>query len=422
MVWRQTINTDTAPVLDSTHSIVYASKPCESEFANTEFATEKPHKYQISTNGEYHQCSVCNKTEQHADVATFTVDEANHSITATCPSGCDLGKIELSASNTTYDGTDKAASTKDTITGFTTPDIVYEKKADNGSFATINSTPKDAGTYRASITYTVDAEAGKVYTVSTEYTITQATPDIGKVSVQELNNTLDVLQVQLSRTDNKISGTLSLKEGTTLQYGTHDYTYVFTPDDEVNYKPVEGNISITVKDTIAPTAAYKIGENGWKEFVNTISFGLFCKDYKTVEIKYSDVNASGEPGSGVKTKQYYIADKELTEAEIAALQWKDYASAISLNPEGVYFIYVKVEDNAGNSVVLNSEGIVIYAESTLNPVSMDYTYKENKDLEVQIAMNGNTFGKLMDEAGTEIAAGSYTIDASGKLTDRKSVV
>ena len=50
---------------------------------------------------------------------------------------------------------------------------------------------------------------------------------------------------------------------------------------------------------------------------------------------------------------------------------------------------------------------------------MDYTYKENKDLVVQITMNGNTFGKLTDGAGTEIAAENYTIDASSKLTLKK---
>ena len=168
VVWRQTLTgeIDTTPVLDSTHSIVYASKPCESEFANTEFEGEKQHNYQISTNGAYHQCSYCKKTEQHADVATFTVDDENHSITATCPSCGNLGTITLSASDATYDGADKAASISGEIKGFDTPSIVYKKKAENGSFETINTTPKDAGTYRASITYTVDEANNKVYSVS----------------------------------------------------------------------------------------------------------------------------------------------------------------------------------------------------------------------------------------------------------------
>ncbi|MGN0382812.1 MAG: GLUG motif-containing protein, partial [Eubacterium sp.] len=180
VVWRQTLTgeKDTIPVLDSEHGIVYASKPCESEFANTEFTEEKQHNYQISTDGAYHQCSYCKKTEQHADVATFTVDDENHSITATCPSCGNLGTITLSASDATYDGADKAASISGEIKGFDTPSIVYEKKGTDGSFATIDSTPKGAGTYRASITYTVDETNNKVYSVSTEYTISPATPTI----------------------------------------------------------------------------------------------------------------------------------------------------------------------------------------------------------------------------------------------------
>ena len=74
-----------------------------------------------------------------------------------------MGTITLSASNATYNGTEKAASTSGKIKGFTTPDIVYEKQVDGGSYETIDSTPKDAGTYRASITYNVNEEAGKVY-------------------------------------------------------------------------------------------------------------------------------------------------------------------------------------------------------------------------------------------------------------------
>ena len=176
VVWRQTISTDTAPVLDSTHSIVYASKPCESEFANTE--EEKKHTVTMSEDGTSHTCSVCKKTEQHADVATFTVNDENHSITAICPSDCDLGTITLSASDETYDGADKAASISGEIKGFDTPSIVYKKKAENGSFETIDSTPKGAGTYRASITYTVDEAKNKLYSVSVTYDISPATPTL----------------------------------------------------------------------------------------------------------------------------------------------------------------------------------------------------------------------------------------------------
>ena len=87
------------------------------------------------------------------------------------------------------------------------------------------------------------------------------------------------------------------------QYGTHDYDWVFEPEDSVNYETLDGTISITVKDTIAPSASWKIGESGWRKFVNTISFGFLCKNTETMEIAFEDAE------SGVATKQYYIADR-----------------------------------------------------------------------------------------------------------------
>lgn len=421
-VWYQNIDRDgvTAdpyPVLDSDHGTVYQCTPCTAVYSNTSSKTVA-HTFHVNENDNTkHICEKCGATEAHSTTNfTYSADEGKNRITVYCNEGgcgANIGYVELAAPSgtITYDGTKKEATVSDTVDGvdFSTSTAIAYKQGET----TLSSAPKDAGTYTASITLGTGEGAA---TVSVEFTIGKATPELGTVSVTPLSDTLDTSQVVFNHTDTSVSGTFALTDVTKLQYGTYDYAYVFTPDDTDNYKPVTGTVSITVNDTIAPTADYQIGENGWKKFVNTISFGLFCKDYKTVEITYSDVNASGEPGSGVKTKQYYIANKELTEAEIEALQWNNYSDTISLDAKGVYFIYVKVEDNAGNSVVLNSEGIVIYADSALSPESMDYTYKENKDLEVQVTMNGNTFGKLTDGAGTEIAAENYTIDEAGKLT------
>lgn len=412
LVWYQNLgeNGDASPVRDNTHGIIYQCTGCAGTYSNTKNEVAK-HSFQPVAGGTTHKCEKCGAEEAHSTTnLTYSANEFTNKITVSCGEcGENLGYVQLNApsGDLSYDNSAKKATVSDEVT-----DIDFSFTAITYSTAD-GSAPKDAGTYTASITLG-DGEGAA--TVSVEFIIARATPNIGTVSATSLNNTLDVLQVQLSRENNTVLGTLSLEEGTSLQYGSNNCTYLFTPTDEENYKSVTGSVTITVNDTIAPTAEYQIGENGWKKFVNTISFGLFCKDYKTVEITYSDVDDNKGPGSGVKTKQYYIANKELTTEEIAALQWSDYSDTISLDAKGVYFIYVKVEDNAGNTVVLNSEGIVIYAESTISPTSLDYTYKGNADLAVQIAMNGNTFGKLTDAAGTEIAADNYTIDGTGKLT------
>ena len=266
-------------------------------------------------------------------------------------------------------------------------------------------TPEDTANYE---------QISKTITVK----VKKATPVIGTVSADALNDTLDVSKVRLIRTDNTLAGTLKLQDGVTLTYGTNEYTYVFTPDDS-NYKQIEGAVSITVNDTIAPTASYRLGTDGWKKFINTITFGKFCKDYQTVEITYSDKAADGETdGSGIAKKQYYISDKEIENAQFVITDdmWTDYTKKVHLDANGTYFIYVRVSDNAGNEIIQNSEGVVIYAESTISPAESEYIYKEGKNCEFSVVLNGNTFNRLTDETGKDLAADSYTIGTDGKLT------
>ena len=184
------------------------------------------------------------------------------------------------------------------------------------------------------------------------------------------------------------------------------------PDDTVNYKAATGTVQVTVNDTIAPSAEYRLGTDGWKKFVNTVTFGLFCKDFKTVDIRSTD-DTDAVTGSGIASTQYYISDQEITDTD--SIVWETYTKPISLDALGKYFIYVKVTDNAGNTAVLNSEGIVIYAESTVSPAVFDYTYKENRDCTVQLAMNGNTFKGFTDMEGNAVGTNDYTIDGDGRL-------
>ena len=210
----------------------------------------------------------------------------------------------------------------------------------------------------------------------------------------------------------QLAGTLTLTDNT-LKYGTNTYTWEFTPDDTVNYKTVTGKVQVTVNDTIPPTAQYQIGTDGWKQFISTVSFGLFCKDNKTVTIRGTD-DTDTVKGSGISLTQYFISDREIT--DVGSIVWSTYMEPLDLNTQGTYFIYVKVTDNAGNTAVLNSEGIVVYGESAVSPAAVGYIYKENRDCTVQLAMNGNTFKGFTDQEGNAVDTKSYTIGSDGTLT------
>ena len=167
--------------------------------------------------------------------------------------------------------------------------------------------------------------------------------------------------------------TVSGEQNETVTY------YLKNAEGQIAEKQIE--LKIDLND---PTAEYQIGTNGWKKFVNTISFGLFCKDYKKVEINYADSE------SGVAVKQYYIANAEMNTENLESIQWKDYEETLSLEATGTYFVYIRMVDNAGHEVILNSEGIVIYADSEADTESVTLNFKEGTDTDVSVKLNGNT--------------------------------
>lgn len=322
----------------------------------------------------------------------FTVDPAT--LTA--------DMVTLSAESTAYSGKEQKPTV--TVAGLT-EGTDYEVSYTRDGVVTNDFT--SAGTVKITVT----GKGNYGGEVEKTFTIKQAESDVGTVTAETLENTLDVSQVVLSRTNQTLAGTLMLTDST-LKYGTNTYTWKFTPDDTVNYKAATGTVQVTVNDTIAPSAEYRLGTDGWKKFVNTVTFGLFCKDFKTVDIRSTD-DTDAVTGSGIASTQYYISDQEITDTD--SIVWETYTKPISLDALGKYFIYVKVTDNAGNTAVLNSEGIVIYAESTVSPAVFDYTYKENRDCTVQLAMNGNTFKGFTDREGNAVGINDYTIDGDGRL-------
>ena len=115
------------------------------------------------------------------------------------------------------------------------------------------------------------------------------------------------------------------------------------------------NMIITAKwrDIAVPTGEIKIAENGWKSFLNTITFGLFFKDTQMVT-----VTAADNSGEAVKI-EYLLSDKALTESELAGMTFTAYSAPFSINPDNEYIIYVRLTDNAGNTDYICSDGIVL---------------------------------------------------------------
>ena len=161
------------------------------------------------------------------------------------------------------------------------------------------------------------------------------------------------------------------------------------------------NMTITAKwrDIAVPTGEIKIAENGWKSFLNTITFGLFFKDTQTVTVTATD--NSGE----TVTIEYLLSEKALTESELAGMTFTAYSAPFSINPDNEYVIYAKLTDTSGNVAYINTNGIVLDATvPVISGIENGKTYCEAQTVTIDekyidiVTVNGTKV--TLDENGS----------------------
>ena len=132
------------------------------------------------------------------------------------------------------------------------------------------------------------------------------------------------------------------------------YTFIGWDREIPTTMPAE-NITLKArwKDIEKPMGEIIIGTNKWREFLNTLTFGLFFKDTQAVTITAAD--NSGE----TVTVEYLLSDKELTKAEFDGMTFTVYTAPFGIDPDNEYIIYVRLTDNAGNTDYICSDGIVL---------------------------------------------------------------
>lgn len=181
-------------------------------------------------------------------------------------------------------------------------------------------------------------------------------------------------------------------------------------DDKYTLSNIENDMNITVEgvaDITAPTGTINVHKNDWKEFINTISFGLFFKNTKDVTI------TSEDSGSRVKETCYFISNRSLSKEEVENItDWTDYSSSFSITPNNKYVIYAKIMDHAGNTSYISSDGIVIYSDGEAVTKSIDYTKTTNEDKTIELNLNGNTVNEVRN-GNTVLTEGTdYSVEDS----------
>lgn len=159
-------------------------------------------------------------------------------------------------------------------------------------------------------------------------------------------------------------------------------------------------------DNKAPTAEITVGQSRWRTFLNNITFGLFFKETTTVSIEAADT------GSGVAKIEYYLSD---TEADTATIQdWKSYAELLTLQANQKYIVYAKITDSAGNHIIVNSDGVVLFTDSAVDTDKVDFTKQTIADVTIAVSLNGNTVREVLID-GEVLAAENYSV-SDGVIT------
>lgn len=244
-----------------------------------------------------------------------------------------------------------------TIAGLTT--AMEISKEENGTYTAVT----DVNMTFAAGTYYVRYAAKANYDASPATAITIDAGELLRISVpgDQVAYSLTADKTEAAWHDD-VTITFTLKDGysVTADFAVKVNGQAVKLDQDGKYtiQAMEAAVVVTVEgiaDTTAPTVTVTLEDN-WNSLWNGITFGKFFKETKTFTISAADQE------TGLKAVSYYLASEELEDVTTAAVTWTAYdltGSGVSVDPDKVFVIYAKAEDNAGNITYVNSNGIVL---------------------------------------------------------------
>lgn len=197
-------------------------------------------------------------------------------------------------------------------------------------------------------------------------------------------------------------------------------TFADASKAETTFTMGEGDATVTAayKDAEAPTGEITIAANGWKEFLHTITFGLFYKEKQ-------DVNITAQDTSGEAVKIVYFLSAEaltLDEVQGETQGWAAYTGKFSVDPDKEFIVYARLTDAAGNVTYLSSDGVVLDATPpVIAGIEDGKTYTQAKSVTVtdaylsEVKLNGEEQKIDGGKSGFTLTKnGSYTVTAKDK--------
>lgn len=173
-------------------------------------------------------------------------------------------------------------------------------------------------------------------------------------------------------------------------------------------------------DDIKPTAKITLDTKEWNSFTNSNTYEMFINDEKTVTIQASD------DGSGLKSVQYLVSELPFTSENNVTGTWLDVTLEdgqfkFNLQKNSKQYIYVKAIDQDGNTAIINTEGIVVYTDTQMNPEFAVFNKDKQEDITLSVEWNGNDLKHISDGTSKLIQNVDYTINEN-VITIKKAYV
>jgi len=203
----------------------------------------------------------------------------------------------------------------------------------------------------------------------------------------------------------KYDGPITLKgeEGKDV---TRTIKAIAVKDGMFDSKATDETIKITIPVEY-PTAEISVKNSTWTQLLNTITFKKFFKEIQDVTIDAADSY------SDIGSIEYCISDRELTETEIenARVAWAEYNGGFSIAPNSKNIIYAKVTDGVGNITIINTDGIILYTDSSVVKTDYEYIQEINmKTTEVEVDFQNNTVDTIKAEGDELTPDKDYTVN------------
>lgn len=194
-----------------------------------------------------------------------------------------------------------------------------------------------------------------------------------------------------------------------------------TVTDDTTYSELavsDTTMSLTLtalwKDIEKPSGTISVASDTWREFLNTVTFGLFFKNTQTVTVTADD--NSGKP---VKI-EYLLSETVFKDREDIIGEWTELTAnsntaQFRIEPNKKAYVYVRLTDESNNSTVINSAGIVVYTDSEAITKKISTVIGSSDAVSFDVSLNGNTVSEIYNGSDL-ISAEQYTVSAEGKIT------